>query len=142
MCARHAAAAASTARLDAFQVLVVDDEAVSLQFVRLHLTRAAELPLAVLTATSVREARKLLETHAVDLVLLDWEMPVTPGIELLRWMRRSEPVQDIPVIMMTARGTREDVEEALRAGTTDYLVKPIRRQGLLDKLRRHLPSTD
>jgi len=58
-----------------------------------------------------------------DLLLIDWELPVSSGIEVLRWVR-SEVDWPIPVIFMTARDGEQDIVEALEAGADDYIVKP------------------
>lgn len=68
-----------------------------------------------------------------DLLLLDWEMPVMNGIELLQWIRLQ--LQDsTPVIFITARDTEEDIVTALGCGADDYLVKPARKHELLARI--------
>lgn len=66
-----------------------------------------------------REVRRT----SFDLLLIDWELPVSSGIEVLRWVRR-EVDWPIPVIFMTARDGEQDIVEALDAGADDYIVKP------------------
>lgn len=66
-----------------------------------------------------REVRR----SSFDLLLIDWELPVSSGIEVLGWVRR-EIDWLIPVIFMTARDAEQDIVQALEAGADDYIIKP------------------
>lgn len=79
------------------------------------------------------EAIRLFEP---DVVLLDWEMPLLTGAELLRIVRSPGvfPVPDVPVIMLTGHGERWRVVEASRLGVHEFLMKPISAKALLDRL--------
>lgn len=73
-------------------------------------------------------------SHTPDeLLILDWELPDSSGIELLSWVRQRFG-SDIPVVFITQRGREEDMVRALHDGADDYLVKPARRQELLARL--------
>ncbi len=72
---------------------------------------------------------------APDLILLDWEMPVMNGVEFLRALRqRPSADANIPVIMITTLNTAEQLSEALQAGASEYLMKPVEKGMLEAKL--------
>lgn len=95
-------------------------------------------------ARSASDALRLLRTEPVDLVLLDAEMPGMSGLDLLRLMKRSTDLADIPVVLLTSRFDEETEEAALAAGAADFMAKPIRagvlraRVGLQLRLREAL----
>src|SRR3546814_879736 len=72
---------------------------------------------------------------APDLILLDWMLPGTSGIELARRWRREELTREIPIIMLTARGEENDRVGGLEAGVDDYVVKPFSSRELLARIR-------
>jgi diguanylate cyclase (GGDEF)-like protein len=103
-------------------LLVVDDELLNRDALQRRLMRVG---YRVLTADSGPSALAQIESQRVDLVLLDVMMPGMDGIETLRRLRRSRPVSELPVIMVTARDNSEDVVKALDAGANDYITKPV-----------------
>jgi two-component system phosphate regulon response regulator PhoB len=84
--------------------------------------------------------RALVELAGVvpNLVLLDWMLPDMSGIELLRRMRREPRLQEIPVIMLTARGEEADRVRGLECGADDYVVKPFSIRELKARINTHL----
>jgi diguanylate cyclase (GGDEF)-like protein len=103
-------------------LLIVDDELMNRDVLQRRLERVG---YRVLTADSGPSALDLIATHHVDLVLLDVMMPGMDGLETLRRLRQSRCVSELPVIMVTARDSSEDVVEALDAGANDYITKPV-----------------
>lgn len=89
-----------------------------------------------------KQALRRMDETPIHLVILDWDMPIMTGIEVLRQMRGSnkwkENPETIPVIMVTAVASRERVMEAIDSGVTDYVVKPFSAQTLEKKLRQVL----
>jgi DNA-binding response OmpR family regulator len=83
----------------------------------------------------------LLKKQPVDLILCDWEMPEMNGDELLRWARQQDNLKNTPFIMVTSRGDKEFVMQAIQSGVSDYLVKPFNTKQFQEKvgkaLRRH-----
>src|SRR5205807_2516268 len=77
-----------------------------------------------------------IRTVEPDLVILDWEMPLLNGPELVRIVRSPGvfPMPDLPIIMLSAHGERWRVVEAVRLGVNEYLVKPVSAKALLDRI--------
>jgi DNA-binding response OmpR family regulator len=95
---------------------------------------------AVRTFRTAAEFRRRQGTSTIDLLLLDWMLPDTAGIDVLGWIRAS-PNARLPVIFLTARNEEEDLVRALMNGGDDYVVKPAKRRELIARvdalLRRH-----
>ena len=79
-------------------------------------------------------ARLRKHGKGIDLVVLDWNMPVMDGYELLVKMRSEAEYQKIPVLMATSDGVQEDVVKAIQAGAAGYLVKPFTDEVLTAKI--------
>jgi flagellar motor switch protein FliM len=87
------------------------------------------------------EALKLLSGRKkYHLVCTDWDMPVMDGIEMIAAIRGHAKIGELPVIMVTTRSTDRDVAQALRAGVSDYLVKPFKPDALGKKIEKVLSS--
>jgi DNA-binding response OmpR family regulator len=80
----------------------------------------------------------LLTREAFDLVLCDWEMPEMSGLELLTWCRQQETLKGMPFIMVTSRGDKENVIQAIQAGVSDFIGKPFTNEQLLTKVKKAL----
>jgi two-component system, chemotaxis family, chemotaxis protein CheY len=100
----------------------------------------------VLEAEDGSEAWKQLEKYDVDMVLTDWNMPVMDGLELVKKIRSSSNFSEVPILMFTARATKEDVVRALQSGIDTYITKPFTppqlgvkiKSMLLRRARQHL----
>ncbi len=103
-------------------LLLVDDDAMNRDALSRRLMRKG---FTVLTADNGPRALAVVDTQRVDAVLLDVMMPEMSGIETLRRLRQSHSVSELPVIMLTAKDSTEDVVEALELGANDYVTKPI-----------------
>lgn len=110
------------------KILLVDD----FEIVRLMLRNA----LGELGFTDIEEAEdgrsamtKLIDAHAAGspyaLIFCDWNMPEMTGIEVLEACRSTPEFASLPIVMVTAEAEQESVVRAIRAGATDYVVKPI-----------------
>ena len=77
-----------------------------------------------------------IRTVAPDVVILDWEMPLLNGAELVRIVRSPGvfPMPDVPIIMLTGHGERWRVVEAARLGVNEFLSKPVSAKALLDRM--------
>ena len=104
------------------RLLVVDDVANNREVLRRRLER---LGYEVVEAEGGRRALDLVAEDGFDLVLLDTAMPEVDGLTVLREIRRNRSVAELPVIMVTAKATTEDIVTALELGANDYITKPV-----------------
>lgn len=120
---------------DSFKVLVVDDEPIVHAMLR-RIIQQCELPLTVAAAaSSAAEALQLFSDIQPDILLLDVQMDGMNGLDLadrLKEQGQSEPV----IIYITAHRSFDYAQHAIRVGAMDYLVKPIRKQKVLEALAR------
>jgi two-component system, OmpR family, phosphate regulon response regulator PhoB len=113
-------------------VLIVEDEADLVALLSYNLEREG---FRVLTASDGDEALLLAEERLPNLILLDWMLPLTSGIEACRQLRRRPKTRDIPIIMLTARAEEADKVRGLNSGADDYLAKPFSPSELLARIR-------
>jgi CheY-like chemotaxis protein len=105
-------------------ILVVDDDPQN-RLIAVEQLMQAEKDYKVLSAPSGTIALKLIERHAIDLVLLDWEMPGMTGLEVLQELKANEATTNIPVVMYTGIMTAaKSLQIALDNGADDFLRKP------------------
>ena len=109
-------------------ILVIDDEASLRQTLTRILQRAG---FEVTSAANGTEGFSLVSQHIFDLVYLDIRMPDMSGLELLKSIHAKYP--DLPVILFTAQPDLNSAVEALRSGATDYLLKPLKPQTVVDR---------
>jgi len=119
------------------RILVVDDDADSLEIVRTYLESRG---YQVATAADGKEALAMLEEARPDLVLLDVMMPGIDGWEVARTIKDHPEFSDTRVVMLTARSDFTDKQRGLRAGADDYIVKPMRLEDLGRKVERNLEA--
>ena len=117
-----------------FRILIVDDFATMRRVIRNLLEELGYSTKKMREAENGREAMEILDEAEIDLVVLDWNMPETPGIETLRWLRKHETRSQIPVLMVTAEATREQIVEAAEIGVNAYILKPFTADTLRKKL--------
>ncbi len=115
----------------AWTILLVEDERSVREASALRLT---DLGFVVHTAASGEEALAALRTTSPDVLVLDLVMPQMSGLDVLARVRQAEP--DMPVILLTARGTVKDAVEAMRLGAFDFVAKSIDMDDLLLAIRR------
>lgn len=75
-----------------------------------------------------------LNAEKVDFVITDWNMPNMNGLELTQYIRSNEKLKNIPILMVTTRGLKADIIEALKARVNNYVVKPFTPQVLKEKM--------
>lgn len=90
----------------------------------------------VLTAVNGAEAWRMIQSQPVDVVVSDWNMPVMSGLELLKKIRENAPYANLPILMMTAETERHQVQIAIDAGVSGYMVKPFNVGALEAKIRK------
>ncbi|MBK0060868.1 response regulator [Pseudomonas sp. S44] len=118
-------------------VLVVDDAPFIRDLVRKCL-RNAFPGMVIEDAVNGRKAMAMLSKERFDLVLCDWEMPEMSGLELLTWCRQQEEMKALQFIMVTSRGDKENVIQAIQAGVSDFVGKPFTNEQLLTKVKKSL----
>ena len=77
---------------------------------------------------------KLQDMDQVDLIVVDWRMPVMDGLKFIKTVREGEEYKDLPIIMVTTEIDSPLVEEAIEAGANEYVMKPFSEDVLLRKL--------
>lgn len=118
-----------------WRVLLAEDEALMARMMADMLT---EMQIAVSVAHDGREALRLVGASRPDLILLDCMMPELDGFEVAAALKGNPETQDIPIIFLTARGRVEDKIRGLELGADDYLIKPVRREEMLARVRNVL----
>jgi two-component system phosphate regulon response regulator PhoB len=113
------------------QILIVEDERPIREMVAFGLRRAG---FEVREAEDSRAARSALADRRPDLVLVDWMLPDTSGLELTRALKRDRETRDLPIIMLTARAAEADKVAGLDGGADDYLTKPFSPRELLARV--------
>ncbi|MDN3524938.1 phosphate regulon transcriptional regulator PhoB [Halomonas sabkhae] len=113
-------------------VLIVDDEAPIREMIAVALEMA---DYHVLEADNAQSAHALIVDHQPDLVLLDWMMPGTSGIELARRLKRDEATAELPIIMLTAKTEEDNKIQGLESGADDYITKPFSPRELVARLK-------
>lgn len=83
---------------------------------------------------------KLASDDSLNFVITDWNMPVLSGLELVKAIRSDEKYENLPVLMVTTRGVKEDIIEALKARVNNYVVKPFTPGILREKIDQILAS--
>lgn len=118
-------------------ILVVDDDDMNLKMAEFILKKDMK-DIKVLLADSGLKAIDTLQQEKVDLVLLDFQMPVMNGLKTLEMIRKREDMKDVAVIFLTASSDRDTVIKAGMMGVADYIKKPFMPQELLDRVSQAL----
>ena len=113
-------------------ILVVDDEAPIRDMISMALEVAG---YQCLQAANAQGAHSLIIDERPDLVLLDWMMPGTSGIELVRRLKRHELTARLPVIMLTAKSDEDNKIQGFDSGADDYITKPFSPRELLARIK-------
>lgn len=113
-------------------ILVIDDDPMMLKIIKDHLHEDYD----VATAISGKIAHKFLESKKTDLILLDYEMPVENGPEVLNKLRENPETADIPVVFLTGITDKEKIKQALIMKPQGYLLKPIDKEKLLGTIEK------
>ncbi|GLQ33724.1 DNA-binding response regulator [Amylibacter marinus] len=119
------------------RILIVEDEPSQLELLSYNLGVEG---YDVLRAETGEEGLLHLKEGHVDLILLDWMLPQISGLEVCRQIKRDRATQNIPVIMLTARGEEDDKVRGLDTGADDFIVKPYSIKELLARVRAGLRS--
>ena len=114
-------------------VLAVDDDIINLKLLKSMLMKSGHVK-EVVEAKNGSDAIGILKSRDdIDLILLDIIMPVMGGIEMLKVVRADESLRQLPIIVLTTDKTKKS--DALEYGANGFLMKPIRNDDLLNKMR-------
>ena len=113
-------------------ILIVDDSSTNLLIARNMLHNDYQ----VITVSSAKKMFSILEKIKPDLILLDIEMPGMDGFEALELLKTSRP--GIPVIFLTVMNDSEMETRGLQLGAVDFLIKPLSKSTLLERIKPHL----
>ena len=119
-------------KLSKFVILVVDDFPAMRRIIA-NLLRELGFQ-QIIEAEHGERALHILNNQHVDAVLSDWNMPIMDGLELLKQIRASDKLKNLPVMLVTAEGKRDNVVVAAQAGADSYIVKPFNGQVLQTKI--------
>jgi DNA-binding response OmpR family regulator len=124
-------------RVSQLKILVVDDEP---DLVSTVVYRLKFADCQVITASNGQEGLEQAASEKPDLILLDTNMPVMNGHQMLERLRANEAIKNIPVIMVTARCEPQDIAAASALGVSDYVTKPFDFVQLMEKIRSAVKS--
>lgn len=117
------------------KILVVDDEADSLEIMRMILENAG---YDVQTASNGQEALSKINEQKLDLIFLDVKMPKMDGKELCRKLKRDPETAKIPVVLHSASGNEQTRARAIEAGADGFMFKPFTMEKLVGIVKEHL----
>ena len=113
-------------------VLAIDDDPMMLKLIKEHLHHKYDVSIA----KGGLMAYKYLEKHETDLILLDYEMPVEDGPTVFKNIRSMSGKENVPIVFLTGLNDRERIMEVAKLKPQGYLLKPIDRVSLLDKIEQ------
>ncbi len=119
--------------------LVVDDSATMRRMIINGLkTRDVE---GVLEAKDGQDALAMMYVENIDFLITDWNMPNMNGLELIKEVRKEPRFKDIPILMVTSKGFKNDIIQAMKSGANSYIVKPFSPEILVNKIEDIINKT-
>jgi len=116
------------------RILVIDDEVDMLSLIKLILIEKTDYE--VVTTNNPLEVSELLAQKKFDVIVTDLKMPIMDGLDVVDAIRKKDEL--VPIIIITAYGSIESAEEAVKKGAFDYITKPFRQEQLLISIKRAL----
>jgi DNA-binding NtrC family response regulator len=116
------------------RILVIDDEVDMLSLIRLILTEKTDYE--IITTNNPLEVSNLLNEKKFGVIITDLKMSIMDGLDVVDAIRKQDAL--VPIIIITAYGSIESAEEAVKKGAFDYITKPFRQEQLLVSLKRAL----
>ncbi|MBS3946669.1 MAG: response regulator [Melioribacter sp.] len=123
----------------ALKFLVVDDS-VTMRRIVANSLKAIGYEAFVEAGDGKEALTKLSGDDSINFVITDWNMPEVSGLELVKSIRSTDKFAKLPILMVTTRGLKEDIVEALQARVNNYIVKPFTPQILREKIDQILAS--
>jgi two-component system chemotaxis response regulator CheY len=119
-------------------VLIVEDSRAIRSLIRIALEEAGDFFTA--EASNGFEALRMLPTRKFDLIITDINMPDINGLELIGFVKTNQVYRDIPLIIVSTEKTEQDRSRGMALGAAAYLVKPFRKEDLMESVVRALES--
>jgi two-component system, chemotaxis family, chemotaxis protein CheY len=116
------------------RILIVDDFATMRRIVKNILRQLGFNN--VVEAIDGSNALEKLHADKIDFCITDWNMPVMSGLELIKEIRADDKLKDLPVLMVTAEALQENIIAAIKAGVSNYVVKPFDAATLAEKMEK------
>ncbi len=116
------------------KILLVDDFATMRKVIKNLLKQTGYYNIA--EAEDGVEALRALKSEKVDFIISDWNMPNMTGLELLKAVRADKDLTGLPFLMVTAEGLQKNVLAAVKAGVSNYIVKPFTAEVLNEKIEK------
>ncbi len=113
-------------------ILIVDDEEDILELIKYNLKNEG---YHILTATTGEQAIKIANQSHPDLMVLDLMLPGIDGLDVTKYLKGNESTQEMPIVMLTAKGEEADVVTGLELGANDYISKPFSPKVLVARIR-------
>lgn len=122
--------------MEKLKFLVIEDSPTMRQLISFALKRIARAE--IIEATDGVDGLKKLSSNSIDMILTDINMPIMDGLKLVTLVRSNQDYKDIPIIIITTEGAREDREKAMALGADAYITKPVQSANLLSKVKELL----
>ncbi len=94
----------------------------------------------VVEATNGKDALVKLYSEKIDFIITDWNMPEMNGLEFVQAVKADDNYKNIPILMITTRGVKDDIIQAMKVGVSSYIVKPFTPQTLKEKIESILKT--
>ncbi len=118
------------------RVVAIDDVSDILDLIQYNLNKEG---MDVDVYANSTAALNAISENPPDIVVSDWMMPSPNGLEVCQALRSDPNTEHIPLIMLTCRGSIQDYKDAMSAGAQDYVVKPVRMEELIRRIKLLLP---
>jgi len=122
----------------AIKFLIIEDSPTMRQLIRFALNRIPQAE--VIEASDGVDGLKKLSSNEIDLILTDINMPIMDGLKLVSLVRGNDSYKDIPIVIITTEGAKEDRERAMALGADAYITKPIQSTNLLSTVKELLKT--
>lgn len=121
------------------RAVAIDDVEDILDLIQYNLNKEG---IHVDSFTDSKNALESIIQNPPDIVLSDWMMPYPDGLQVCRFMKSHDATRHVPIIMLTCKGSITDYKEAMLAGAQDYVVKPVRMEELIRRVKLLLPLSE
>ncbi len=124
------------------KILIIEDSGVMRRIHRNVLSEHNVDDADMIEAEDGQKALEIAQTENIDLFLVDWNMPKLDGLELVKTLRLMDQYAETPIIMITSEAARYNVVEAIKAGVTNYVVKPIKGELIWEKIGKYITGEE